>query len=218
MTTTTYPVRYNVHKPARYVRVQLLIRILAFIVLGIVGLSLGLLFWAAYVGLAVFAAARLSGGTDPAAYLATDGPRILRALSWFAAICAWFGLVTDRLPDRSPEEIVRLEIEPSGRPTVGSALVRLVTGLPSAFVLWLLGIIGWFVWLWAAICVLVNERVGDGAYRYLTGLQRWTVRLLAYQASLVAAYPPFSFEETPQALPPAPLAPLAPPAPPAPPA
>ena len=205
MTTTTYPVRYRVDKPARFVRLQLLIRVLAFIVLGILGLSLGLVFWAAYIGLALFAATRLSGGADPAAYLENDGPRVLRGLSWFAAIYAWFGLVADRLPDRSPQDIVRLEIEPSGRPTPGSALVRLLTGLPSALVLWLLGIIGWFVWLWAALSVLINERVGDGAFGYLTGLQRWTVRLLAYQASLVAAYPPFSFEESPPALPPGPV-------------
>jgi Domain of unknown function (DUF4389) len=203
MTTTTYPVHYHVDKPARFGRLQLLIRVLAFFVLGIVGLSLGLLFWAAYAGFAIFAGARLAGDRDPAAYLATDGPRVLRVLSWVAAIGAWFGLVADRLPDRSPQEIVRVEVEPGGRPTAGSALLRLLLGLPSALVLWVLGIVGWFVWLWAAACVLLRERVGDAAYRYLAGLQRWTIRLYAYQASLVEQYPPFSFDETPPELPPA---------------
>jgi hypothetical protein len=202
MTTTTYPVHYRVDKPARFGRLQILIRVLAFMVLGIVGLSLGLLFWAAYAGFAIFAAARLSGDRDPAAYLAQDGPRVLRVLTWFAAIGAWFGLVADRLPDRSPEEIVRVEVEPTGRPAASSALLRLLLGLPSAFVLWLLGVIGWFVWLWAALSVLIRERVGDGAFGYLTGLQRWTIRLFAYQASLVDQYPPFSFDETPAGPPP----------------
>ena len=202
MTTTTYPVHYNIDKPARFGRLQILIRVLAFMVLGIVGLSLGLLFWAAYAGFAVFAAARLSGERDPAAYLEQDGPRVLRVLSWFAAIGAWFGLVADRLPDRSPQEIVRIDVERTGRPTASSALLRLLLGLPSAFVLCLLGIVGWFVWLWAAFSVLMRERVGDGAFAYLTGLQRWTIRLLAYQASLVDQYPPFSFGETPPVVPP----------------
>lgn len=202
MSTTTYPVRYAVDKPERFLRFQLLIRVLAFVVIGILGLSLGLLFWAAYVGLAMFAAIRLSGDRDAATYLNEDGPRILGALRWFAAIAAWFGLVADRLPDRSAQEIVRIEVERSGQPTAASALWRLLFGLPSALVLTLLGLIGWFVWVWAAISVLLNERVGDAAYAYLAGLQRWTVRLLAYQASLVEDYPPFSFQDTPAALPP----------------
>jgi Domain of unknown function (DUF4389) len=197
MTTTTYPVRYHVDKPAHFKRLHLLIRLLAFVVLGLLGLSLGLLFWVAYLGLAIFAAARLSDARDPAAYMEQDGPRVLRGLTWFAAVFAWLGLVTDRLPDRSPQEVVRIDIERSGSPTASSALWRLLIGLPSALVLCLLGAIGWFVWLWAALCVLVNERVGDFSFAYLTGLQRWTVRLLAYQASLVEAYPPFSFEESP---------------------
>jgi hypothetical protein len=197
MTTTLYPVRYHVDRPARFMRLRLLIRLLAFVVLGLLGLSLGLLFWAAYVGLAIFAAARLSEPRDPAAYMEEDGPRVLRGLTWFAAVFAWMGLVTDRLPHRSPQEVVRIDIERSGSPTTASALWRLLIGLPSALVLCLLGVIGWFVWVWAALCVLVNERVGDVALAYLTGLQRWTVRLLAYQASLVEAYPPFSFDESP---------------------
>jgi hypothetical protein len=197
MTTTAYPVRYHVEKSSRFKRLHLLLRLLAFVVLGLLGLSLGLLFWAAYLGLAIFAAARLSDRRDPAAYMEQDGSRVLRGLTWFAAVFAWLGLVTDRLPDGSPQEVVRIEIERSGSPTAASALKRLLIGLPSALVLCLLGAIGWFVWVWAALCVLVNERVGDFALAYLTGLQRWTVRLLAYQASLVETYPPFSFEESP---------------------
>jgi hypothetical protein len=97
-------------------------------------------------------------------------------------------------------------VERSGKPTTASALWRLLLGLPSAIAMWLLGIIGWFVWLWAAFSILVRERVGDGAFAYLSGLQRWVVRLLAYQASLVEDYPPFSFEERPPAeLPPGPV-------------
>jgi Domain of unknown function (DUF4389) len=197
MTTSSYPVRYHVDRPARFVRLHLVIRLLAFVVLGLLGLSLGILFWVAYIGLALFAAARLSGAREATAYMEQDGPRVLLGLTWFAAVFAWLGLVTDRLPDRSPQEVVRIDIERSGSPTASSALWRLLIGLPSALVLCLLGVIGWFVWVWAALSVLINERVGDFALAYLTGLQRWTVRLLAYQASLVETYPPFSFEDSP---------------------
>jgi hypothetical protein len=194
---TAYPVHYIVQRPARFTRLQLLVRVLAFIVLGVAGISLGMVFMVAYLGLPLFAAARLAGGRDPAAYVDEDGDRIARLLGWLAAVYAWFGLVADRLPERSPEETLHLEIARAGRPTPASALWRLLIGLPSAFVLWLLGVIGGLVWLWAALRVLVSERVGEGAFAYLAGLQRWAIRLLAYQASIVEPYPPFSFEEPP---------------------
>ena len=198
---SSYPVHYIAARPARFTRFQLLVRILAFIVLGIVGVSLGLVFAIAYLGLPLFAAARLAGGRDPAAYVADDGARIEGLLRWIASVYGWFGLVSEKLPERSPDETVRLEIERAGRPTPASALWRLLIGLPSALALWLLGVVGVLVWLWAALCVLVSERVGEGAHAYLAGLQRWAVRLLAYQASIVEPYPPFSFEEPRPALP-----------------
>jgi len=43
--------------------------------------------------------------------------------------------------------------------------------------------------------ILVAQRVGPHAFAYLVGLQRWSIRLLAYQASLVDEYPPFSLSE-----------------------
>jgi hypothetical protein len=197
---TAYPVLFTAAKPARFDRVQLLIRIIAFVVLGMVGVSLGGLFALACLALPVFAAIRLAS-REPAEYLAVDGPRVTRALHWYAAIYAWFALVVDRLPSRSPDETVRVDVEPMGAPTSGTALLRLLLGLPSALALALLGLVAPFVWLWAALTVLLGERVGNGAFRFLAGMQRWSVRLLAYQASLVDAYPPFSFEEAAPAIP-----------------
>jgi hypothetical protein len=200
---TPYPVQLSVDKPAHYSRLQLLLRVLGFIVIGMLGLSLGLIAIVAYLALPAFAAARLAGDRDErASYLETDGPRITRALSWFAAIYAWFGLVVDRLPSKTPAETVRLAIEPAAartaEPTPATALWRLLWGLPSALVLMLLYFFGSFVWLWSALRVLFSERVGDVAHGYLTGLQRWTIRLLAYQASLVEPYPPLSLAEGPR--------------------
>lgn len=74
--------------------------------------------------------------------------------------------------------------------------------LGTVFAFAYLGAIGVLVWLWAALSVLVGERVGAGAFRYLVGLPRWSLRLLAYQASLVEAYPPFPLAPEPH-LPPA---------------
>ena len=87
--------------------------------------------------------------------------------------------------------------------TAGQALLRVLTGLPSALVLMMLCWIGLLVWLWATLSILIAERMPAGAFTCLVGLQRWSVRLLAYQACLVDAYPPFSLFEPRLATPPA---------------
>ena len=193
---STYPVHYTIEPPSRFTRLQLLIRLLAFCVLGMVGLSFGLAFVALFVGLPVFAAARLTGrGDTPQPYVREDGPKVIALLRWFAALSAWAGLIAEDLPRRSPDETVRIEVESDARATPRSALFRILSGLPSAFVLALLCWFGTVVWIWAALSILFTERVGAGAFNYLVGLQRWSIRLLAYQASLVDEYPPFSFSE-----------------------
>lgn len=192
------PVHLAVEQPVRFTRLQLLLRVVVFCTLGMVGLSFGGLFVFAYVALPVYAAIRAASPEGAAAYVRVDRVHVVGLLRWLAAVNAWVGLVTDRLPVRSPDEVVELRVEGgSSPPTVGSALVRVLTGLPSALVLMLLGCIGAFVWIWAALTILLTERVGPASSAYLLGLQRWSVRLLAYQACLTDAYPPFSFEDTP---------------------
>lgn len=198
---TPYPVHYSVAPVPRVARVELLVRFLAFALLGMLGLSFGTVFAFAYLALPVFAAVRRTSLGSRERYLRCDGRRVTRVLHWFAAWCAWAGLVAARLPARRPSETCALFIGETPDPRAGSPLVRIVTGLPSAFGLLLAGFIGTFVWLWAALTILFTERVGSGAHHYLTGLQRWSVRLLAYQAGLVDAYPPFSFTESGPELP-----------------
>ena len=185
------PIRYDVASPSTSTRVQLLARVVAFFAIGTLGLTFGGVLWAAYLLLPVAAAVRLSA-RDATRYPVEDGPWIVNALRWFAAGSAWMALITDRLPMRMPTETLTLEIDVTARPTATSAMWRLFTGLPSLFVLAVLGVIGTFVWMWAALTILVRGKIGPGAFWYLAGLQRWCIWLLAYQASLVDAYPPFS--------------------------
>jgi len=200
---STYPVHYTIDPPPRFTRLQLLIRLLAFCVLGIVGLSFGAAFMVGFVGLPVFAAVRLSSREDAKhSYIVNDGPMVIAALRWFAALSAWAGLIAEHVPSRSPDETVRIDVETTANPTPRTALLRLLWGLPSALVLGFLCWLGVVVWLWAALSILFTERVGPGAFNYLVGLQRWSIRLLAYQACLVDEYPPFSFADlVPPALP-----------------
>lgn len=185
----TYPVHYHLDPPATSTRLLLAIRLVAFAALGLLGLSFGVVFLFAFVALPAFAAYRLSRA--PEKYAQEDGPRVLRGLRWFAAISAWMGLTTERLPDQI--DAVRLTVDGQPHLQPKAVLWRVITGIPSALVLGVLGFVGLFVWVWAAVSILVRERVGGGAFAYLEGLQRWTMRLLVFQAGLVEPYPPFSF-------------------------
>lgn len=196
-TSAQYPLRFSAARPERFTRIQLLVRLAAFIVIGAVGLSFAGVFAVAYLALPVYAAIRATAGATPQE-AAGDERRVLGVLRWLAAVSAWFGLVAERLPTHVPEETVSLTLVGSpARATPGSALLRILTGLPSALVLMVLACVGVFVWMWAALSILFTERVGPGAYTYLLGLQRWSVRLLAYQARLVDEYPPFAFGDEP---------------------
>lgn len=190
---SAYPVHLLVVQPARFSRLQLAVRLIAGLVLGLLGFGFGLVFSVAYLALPAFASVRLS--SHPEGYFEVDGPRVLRLLRWLAAISGWAGLITEDLPSGAPDERIRVTIEGRPHATAGSALLRVLTGIPSALVLGILFMIGAFVWIWAAFSILLFERVGPHAFRYLVGLQRWNIRLLAYQASLVEAYPPFSFDD-----------------------
>lgn len=190
-----HPVHCGVNHPVRYNRLQLLLRLIVFSLLGWLGVTFAAVFGLLYVALPVVASVRLAGSGSAGRYTRVDGPRLVRGLHWFTSASAWLGLGTDELPTADPAETTDLRIEPATQNDSAAALLRVLTGLPSALVFALLAAIGVLVWIWAAFGVLLFGRVGDGAHGYLVGLQRWSVRLLAYQASLVDAYPPFSFED-----------------------
>ena len=191
-----HAVHYFASKPPKFTRLQLAVRVVAFCALGVLGLSFGMVFLFAYLALPVVAASRLAARGDPEAYIREDGQHVLTALRWFAALSAWAGLVAEHLPGHHPDESVTIEIERTAAPRAAGAIWRVVTGLPSALALGLLGWLGIFVWMWAALSILLNQRIGTRSFHYLVGLQRWSIRLLAYQAALVDEYPPFSFEDT----------------------
>jgi hypothetical protein len=198
MTPTPYPVHFAAERAVRFTRVQLLLRLVALSVLGLFGVTFGTLFLLGYLALPVYAASRIASLESSREYTRRDGALVMKGLHWFAALSSWLGLVAERLPASKPDETVWLALEnASTRSTPVSAVLRIFSGLGSALVLALLCWIGVFAWVWAAVTVLVRERVGLGVFSYLLGLQRWSVRLLAYQACLVDEYPPFSFTDAP---------------------
>jgi NADH:ubiquinone oxidoreductase subunit 6 (subunit J) len=77
---------------------------------------------------------------------------------------------------------------------VGSTLLRILYAIPSLIVLAILTFVGAIVWVIAVVVVLIDEKYPESMWRFLFGLVRWEACLLAYLASLVDRYPPFTLE------------------------
>jgi hypothetical protein len=184
----SYPVSFDIERPPAFQRAHVFLRLALLIVIGWIGHPFGLL----WLGVPVVAAILVSqkGGQR---YLDEDGPKLTRLLGWIVVVIAYLALLTDRLPGRG-EHGVRFEVERSGTPTVGSALLRILYAIPSLIVLALLVLLGALVWLLAVVLVLVNERYPESVWRFLCGIVRWQANVLAYLASLTDGYPPFALE------------------------
>jgi hypothetical protein len=180
------PVVFDVPYPSRFERGQVVLRIVILFLAAMIGIPFG---WILYLGFPVLAALLISQ-KDGTRYVRDDGPRVTRWLRWIVCAIAYMSLLTDRLPG-SGDETVRFDVDRSGTPTVGSALLRIVKAIPSALVLALLTFVSSVVWVVAAVWILVNETYPASLFGYQRGVVRWTARLLAYLASLVEPYPPF---------------------------
>jgi Domain of unknown function (DUF4389) len=184
----SYPVAFDVERPATFQRAHVFLRVALLVVIGWITHPVGLL----WLGPPVVAAILISQ-TGSRRYLDEHGPAVTRVLGWILALVAYLALLTDRLPRRDGQT-VRYQVERSASPTVGSALLRILSAIPSVIVLALLIFVGAIVWLLAAVCVLIDEGYPDSMWRLLLGIVRWQARLLAYLASLVDRYPPFTLE------------------------
>lgn len=188
----TYPVHVDISSPASFDRTQLALRMLLAIVLGWIGITVGWLVCLLYGALPVLAAIGISsrGGER---YVTEDGPRIWRVLAWLLEVSAFMLLLTDRFP--TGQTSARIELRPTGHPSVGSALWRLVTSIPSALVLGVLWFVSGILWVVAAVQILIHERVSRSIVGFQRAVLRWNARLVAYHASLVYEYPPFVVDD-----------------------
>ncbi len=183
-----YPVQISFERPERYQRVHLLLRIGIWIILGwMVNTVVAILYLAGPIISAVLVAQR--GGDE---FHSTYGETYEKVVALLTGISAYLYLGTDQFPTWGADASVKYRYQPSGTPTVGSALLRIIMVIPHALVLWLVGIVALIAGVIAAVSVLINESVPGGLWTFLMGFVAWEARVLSYFLSMVEEYPPFS--------------------------
>lgn len=185
-----YPVTFDIQPPTQeFDKGQVALRIVLVVFLGWI---LNSIVGAAYIALPIVAAVLISqrGAQE---YLAGAEENATKWLRYIMGFYSYVALASDELPLDHPER-VGLRVQPTGSPTVGSALLRIILIIPHWFVLGILGFAFFFVWIIAAVSILLNGVYPAWAFDFIRGYLRWTARVLAYMASLVDEYPPFSFE------------------------
>jgi hypothetical protein len=184
-----YPVKIVVRQPERFERVQVLVRVLVCAAFGLIHQSGFGLFGISYFLLPV-AAAVLIQSRSPDGFLTRDTPWLILLLEWLVGFYAYMFFVTDSFPLDAPSRAVRLRVSVGGTPSVGSALLRLLSSLPHLIVLVFIGLVAGLVNLLAAVSILFTEHYSEGLQSFQERVVAWVARVLAYHASLVAEYPP----------------------------
>jgi len=191
-----YPVVFDIVRPERFDRLHVLLRFVVFAVLAMFGVCVGHVGSFVYFVLPVVVAV-LVAQKGSFRYMAEDGPRVAMALRWILGAFAYLALLTDRLPTGDTDGPIRFEIHPESSPTAGTALLRLVTSIPFAIALAVLGIVASMVMGIASLFVLFTERVPAQVYDFQCAVMRASARFFAYHASFVDRYPPLSLEPGP---------------------
>ena len=199
-----YPAVFDIQPPKQFDKAQVILRIAIVLVLSFLQIG-NIVFGGAYLVLPILAAVMISQkGAQKYLEAAQTGP--VKWLRYIMMFYAYMALATDKLQTQDPEQIVQLNVTPGGSPSVGQALLRIILAIPHAIVLALFGIAFVLIWLVAAASILVNGTQPSWTEDFIRGYLRWNARLLAYMASLVDEYPPFSFSDGDSAMPAAPPA------------
>ena len=187
-----YEATFDISPPEEFDKAQVALRIVIIVVLSVLQIG-NLIFGGAYLLFPVVAAVLISQkGSEKYLAEAEEGP--VKWLRYIMGFYSYMALATDEIPTSRPEDIIDLRVQANGSPTVGLALLRIILAIPHAIVLGLLGIIFVVCWVDAAISILMNGTYPEWAQNFILGYLRWTARVMAYMASLVDEYPPFSFE------------------------
>lgn len=195
-----YPVSFSVTPPVRPSKLQarlaitFLVIVLAFGYIADFNGWLSVVFFGTIFAMPVLLAvpvlaAMLISQKGGEQYLAEAEQGPISWLRYVMGFFSWMSFASGKFP--AQQDVVDLQVQPSGTPTAGSALLRIILVIPLAIALLCSGIIFMYCWTVAAVSILVKGTNPEWAAKAIRGYLRATARVLAYAASLVDEYPPF---------------------------
>ena len=110
---------------------------------------------------------------------------------------AYVALLDDTYPSTDEEQSVHLQIErPDGEQlSRWLPLVKWLLAIPHFIIIGILSIAAFFVVVFAWFAILFTGRYPRGAFGFVVGVMRWTLRVTAYAILLTTdRYPPFSMD------------------------
>ncbi|MCZ6706769.1 MAG: DUF4389 domain-containing protein [Chloroflexi bacterium] len=184
---SAYPVSVSVAKPDRFQRVHLILRIGLWVVVTYLFNSFLLL--AGPVISAVLVAQR-----GDQSFHERYGEIYGKVVAFIMGLQGYMFFASDDFPEWGEGGSLHYDYTPTGEPTVGSALLRIIKVIPHLIALWILGILALALGFVAAVTVLFSESVPHGIWKFLMGYVAWDARVLTYFLSMVEEYPPFSLD------------------------
>ncbi len=85
----------------------------------------------------------------------------------------------------------------------GTLVLRNIAAIPHWIVLAILGLVAFFIWIVVQWIILFTANYPRGLFDLVVGITRWRTRVSAYAMGLIDRYPPFTFEPSLLAPPPA---------------
>lgn len=184
---SAYPVSVSVAKPDRFQRVHLLLRIGLWVVVTYLFNSFLLL-----VGPVISAVLVAQRGDQ--SFHERYGEIYGKVVAFMMGLQGYMFFASDEFPEWGGGGSLRYDYTPTGEPTVGSALLRIIMVIPHLIALWVVGILALALGFVAAVTVLFSQSVPHGVWKFLMGYVAWDARVLTYFLSMVEEYPPFSLD------------------------
>ncbi len=185
----SFPVRFDVQYPETMSKVTFLKWFLGIPHLIIVG-ALNYV-WGA-LSLVAFFAILFTGKYPEGLFNFNKG--IMR---WQSNATAYYDLLRDEYPPFSMDPglyPVTFEIDTPDNLQRWAPLYKWILAIPHFIIVGLLGFIASFVVIYGGIMVLVGGKYPEGAFKFVVGVQRWSLRVTTYAFFMHDQYPPFSLD------------------------
>ena len=118
-------------------------------------------------------------------------------MRWQANATVYMYLMRDEYPPFSFDAglyPVRLEIATPTNLQRWAPLYKWILAIPHFLIVAVLGFVAAFAIVYAGIMVLISGKYPEGVFKFVVGVQRWSLRATTYAFFMHDEYPPFSLD------------------------